>query len=176
MRQRLIALTLSAALAACSFPARAAGAQKKADYDDVVKLIERHYGVRHRGIPLVARAGIGVARRLTRFGEFGSFKLAVFEDQDFAPSRAGGDLLSRLRAALEPHWSPLVQVRAERDSQQTYVYAREAGKHFKILVVSIQPRDATVVEADISPQKLMLLMKDPDAAAGTITDEAMNEN
>ena len=174
MRPRLIALTLCAALAACFFPAAPSGAQKKADFGDVVKLIERHYGVRHRGVPLLARAGIGVARKLTRYGEYGSFKLAVFEDQDFS-ARAVGDLQSLMRAAVEPYWSPLVQVRLERDSEQTYVYAREAGKYFKILIVNIQPRDATVVQADISPQKLMLLMKDPDTAARNVTDEAMED-
>lgn len=171
MRKPLIALALLVGLSPLCAPARA---KDGADFGDVVKLIERHYGARHRGIPLIARAGIGVARKLTRYGEYGSFKLAVFEDQDFSAD-ARGQLQARLRAAMEPFWSPLVQVRAERDSEQTYVYARDAGKFFKILVVSIQPRDATVVQADISPQKLALLMKDPDSAAKTVTDEAMDE-
>lgn len=169
MRKASIALTLLLGLSLLCAPARAKGG---ADFGDVVKLIERHYGARHRGIPLLARAGIGVARKLSRFGELGSFKVAVFENQDFS---ARGELQASLRTAMEPFWSPLVQVRAERDSEQTYVYARNAGKFFKILVISIQPRDATVVQADISPQKLMLLMKDPDAAAKTVTDEAMDE-
>ncbi|HYP54572.1 MAG TPA: hypothetical protein VEQ42_13565 [Pyrinomonadaceae bacterium] len=171
MRKLLIALTVLLGLSFLSAPVHA---KDGADFGDVVKLIERHYGARHRGIPLLARAGIGVARKLTRFGEYGSFKLAVFEDQDFS-ANPRGELQTRLRASMEPFWSPLVQMRAERDSEQTYVYTRSAGKFFKILVVSIQPRDATVVQADISPQKLMLLMKDPDSAAKAVTDEAMDE-
>ncbi|HEV2762857.1 MAG TPA: hypothetical protein VGV38_07680 [Pyrinomonadaceae bacterium] len=170
MPARIFALALCAALAVASAPARAK--DKRADFGDVVKLIEKHYGVRSRGIPLVARAGIGVARKLTRFGEVGSFKVAFFEDQSFRQPAGAASLRARLSAAVEPEWSPLVHVSSNGSSEQNFVYARDTGKYFKILVVTIQERDAVVVQADISPQKLMLLLQDPDSAARNVTDEA----
>ena len=170
MHRRLFALALCAALALAASPAQAK--DRRADFGDVVKLIEQHYGVKHRGIPLVARAGIGVARRLTRYGQLGSFKVAFFEDQSFQQPSGAASLRSRLSAAIEPEWSPLVHVSSNANAEQNFVYARDTGKYFKILVVSIQQRDAVVVQADISPQKLMLLLKDPDSAAQAVTDEA----
>ena len=173
MPRRLFALTLCLGLACAT--AASARADRGADFGDVVRLIEKHYNVKHRGIPLVARAGIGVARKLTRYGEYGSFKLAVFEDQSFDEPAGGPALHARMSAAMEPAWTPLVQVRSGANAEQTYLYARHAGKFFKILAISIQQRDAVVVQADISPQKLMLLLRDPDSAAKTVTDEAMEE-
>ena len=173
MPKRLFALALFVGLVCSSGAARAAN--KGADFGDVVKLIEKYYGVRARGIPLVARAGIGVARKLTRYGQYGSFKVAYFEDQSFEPPARGATLRERMSAALEPVWSPLVLVSSGANSEQTFIYTRDAGKFYKILVVSIQQRDAMVVQADISPQKLMLLIRDPASAAKTMTDEAMEE-
>ncbi|HEV2763642.1 MAG TPA: hypothetical protein VGV38_11745 [Pyrinomonadaceae bacterium] len=172
MPNRIFALALCAALALALAATPARARDKRADFGDVVKLIEKHYGVRSRGIPLVARAGIGVARRLTRYGELGSFKVAFFEDQSFRQPSGAASLRSRLSAAVEPEWSPLVHVSSDANAEQNFVYARDTGKYFKILVVSIQQRDAVVVQADISPQKLMLLLKDPDSAARNVTDEA----
>lgn len=173
MLKRLFALTLCAGLALAGPTARAA--TKATDFGDVVKLIEKHYGVRARGIPLAARAGIGVARKLTRYGEYGSFKVAYFEDQSFDEPAGGASLHARMSAAMEPEWSALVHVSSGANSEKTFIYTRDAGKFYKILVVTIQQRDAIVVQADISPQKLMLLLRDPDTAAKTVTDEATGE-
>jgi len=75
------------ALAACVPRARANGD----DFNDVVKLIEQFYHVKHQGVPLLARAGIKTATTVARisggrrrqFAEAGSVKVAYFEDQDF---------------------------------------------------------------------------------------------
>src|SRR4026209_2523500 len=84
------------------------------DFNSVVKMIEQFYGVKHQGIPFLAKAGMGVARTAARIkggearriAEAGSVKLAVFEDQDF-----NGDLTkfrASLNEAMNATWMPLV--------------------------------------------------------------------
>ena len=169
-------LLLAAAL--CALPLLPAAA-KGAGFNEAVKLIESHYGVKHKSLPLLARAGIKatgvVARRLTRYAEYGSVKLATFEDQDFSAPRGRTDFATSMRNTLQPDWMPLVQVRAQQDAEQTYIYTKEAGKFFKVLVINIGQRDATAVEMSVDARNLLLLMRDPDSMGQTLTDEAASD-
>ena len=149
------------------------------EFGDVVKLIESHYRVKHKSIPFAARMGLKasqvVARRVLRYAEYGSVKFAYFEDQDFTAPKGGLEFQRAMRGVIEPEWQPLVQVRLPNESEQTYIYTKEAGKFFRVLVVQISRRDATVVQVEVAPAKLLELMRDPDAMGKTLTDEASSD-
>jgi len=148
------------------------------DFNSIVKMIEQFYGVKHVGIPFLAKAGMKVARTAARIkggearriAEAGSIKLAVFENQDF-----NGEFTrfrNTLNTALNQTWSPLVQTLSATDGEQVYIFVREAGDKFNVLVVTIAQRDATVVQVTLSPKNLALLMKDPEGTGKAITEEA----
>jgi hypothetical protein len=148
------------------------------DFNSVVKMIEQFYGVKHLGIPFLAKAGMKVARtaarikggQARRIAEAGSIKLAVFEGQDF-----DGELTkfrSTLNAALNQTWSPLVQTVSATNEEQVYIFLREAGDKFNVLVITIAQRDATVVQVTLSQKNLALLIKDPEGTGKAITEEA----
>ena len=148
------------------------------DFNSVVKLIEQFYGVKHEGIPFLAKAGIkvtttaarikgGTARRLA---EAGSIKLAVFEDQKFS-----GDFTrfrTSLNTAMNETWTPMVQTLSATDEEQVYIFVREAGNKFNVLLVTIEPQEGTVIQLTVSPKNLALLMKDPEGSAKSIREEA----
>jgi len=148
------------------------------DFNSVVKMIEQFYGVKHVGIPFLAKAGMKVARTAARIkggearriAEAGSIKLAVFENQDFDGEFT--KFRSMLNAALNQTWSPLVQTLSATDGEQVYIYLREAGDKFNVLVITIAQRDATVVQVTLSPKNLALLMRDPEGTGKAITEEA----
>lgn len=148
------------------------------DFNSVVKMIEQFYGVKHVGIPFLANAGMKVARTAARvkggearrIAEAGSIKLAVFENQDFDGEFT--KFRSTLNTALNQTWSPLVQTLSATDGEQTYIFLREAGEKFNVLVITIAQRDATVVQVTLSPKNLALLMRDPEGTGKAITEEA----
>jgi len=155
-----------------------AGHAKGDDFNSVVKMIEQFYNVKHQGLPFLAKAAmkaVGIGAKIKggdakRFAEAGSIKLATFEDQEF-----NGDFIkfrNSLNAALNQTWMPLVQTLSAPEGEQTYIYVREKGDKFNVLVVTIEPRDATVVQATVSAKNLALLMKDPEQGAKAITQEA----
>jgi len=148
------------------------------DFNAVVKMIEEFYNVKHQGIPFLAKAtmkaaGIGAKIKggdAKRFAEAGSIKVATFENQEFK-----GDLIKfrqTLNESLTQTWMPLVQTMAVPDQEQSYIFVRDNGDKFRVLVVVIEPQDATVVQATVSPKNLALLMKDPEEGARAITREA----
>lgn len=148
------------------------------DFNSVVKMIEKFYRVKHVGIPFLAKAGMKVATTAARIkggaakriAEAGSVKLAVFEDQafngDFTKFRAS------LNEALNVTWMPLVQTLSTSGEEQVYIFLREAGEKFHVLVITIEQRDATVVQVTLSPKNLALLLKDPEGTGKAITEEA----
>lgn len=159
------------------------------DFGAVVKLIEQFYHVKHQGIPLLARAGIKTATTVARISggprqqlaEVGSVKVAYFEDQDFKsplqPTAGFMTFRNSIGVALAESWSPLIQVAAPQDNEQTYIYLRDAGEKFNVMVVTIEPREACVVQVTLSPQSLAKLMQDPDEMGKTITTDATtNDN
>lgn len=148
------------------------------DFKSVVKLVEKFYGVKHQGIPFLAKAGMKVATTAARIkggtarriAEAGSIKVAVFENQDF-----DGEFTrfrSTLNAALNQTWTPLIQTLSATDEEQTYIFVREAGDKFNVLVITIAEREGTVVQVTLSPKNLALLMKDPEGTGKSITQEA----
>jgi hypothetical protein len=178
MKNSIIATLLCSALVCIGL---ASTARARTDgFDAVVKVIEQHYHVKHKGIPFLARAGMKTAKAAARLAggqkrrlaEAGSVRVAYFEDQDFVSTEGADNFRRSLKAALLPEWLPFVQVLAPNEEEQTYVFLREAGSKFNLLVVNINRHEGSVVQVDVSPQTLALLLQNPNDIGKAITDEA----
>jgi len=150
------------------------------DFGSVVKMIEQFYHVKHQGIPFLAKAGMKAATTVARIkggtarriAEAGSIKLAIFEDQNFDSTGRFTMFRNQMNAALSETWMPLVQTLSAKDEEQTYIFLRSSGDKFNVLVITIERRDATVVQVTLSPKNLALLMQDPNGMGRAITEEA----
>lgn len=148
------------------------------DFNSVVKLIEKFYGVKHQGIPFLAKAGMKVATTAARIkggtakrlAEAGSVKVAFFEDQAFDGQFT--QFRASLNSAMNQTWTPLIQTLSAADEEQVYIFVREAGDKFNVLVITIERREATVVQVTLSPKNFALLLKDPEGTGKSITEEA----
>lgn len=174
MKTLLTKIFIAVALVVFSTPVQA----NDGDFNSVVKMIEQFYKVKHQGIPFLAKAGMKVATTAARIkggeakriAEAGSIKLAVFEDQNFE-----GDFVkfrASLNGALNLTWIPVIQTLSAASEEQTYIFLRSAGEKFNVLVITIEPREATVVQVTLSPKNLALLLKDPEGTGKAITEEA----
>jgi hypothetical protein len=152
------------------------------DFNAAVKTVEQFYGVKHKNIPFLARAGIKTATTVARIAggtkrriaEAGSARVAYFEDQDFNSKTGFASFKATMNAVLGS-WSPLLQV-ASADYEQTHVYLRENGEKFNVMVVTFDRHEGCVVEITVSPSTLASLLKDPDGMGRAITDEATSDD
>jgi hypothetical protein len=150
------------------------------DFGAVVKVVEEFYGVKHKGIPFLAKAGIKTATAVARLSggsrknlaEAGSVKVAFFEDQEFSPKGGVANFRANLKATLLGRWLPFIQVLSLNDAAQTYVFLRDAGPKYTVLVVTIEKNDAAVVQVNLAPQTLAELMQNPNEMGKAITDDA----
>ncbi|HEX7317682.1 MAG TPA: hypothetical protein VF297_27515 [Pyrinomonadaceae bacterium] len=127
------------------------------DFDAVVKNVRAACGGKRVRIPFLGLASF--ATKLVRPAGVKSFKLAVFEDVT-----RGGDvsgLSEAIGRSLGPEWRPLVRVRAGRGAEQTHVYIREAGNHLKLMIVTLDGDQATVIRAKVNPEALAKFARDP---------------
>ncbi len=149
-------------------------------FNDVVKAIEQFYHVKHQSIPLLARAGMKAMRTAAKIkggewkqiAEAGSFRVVLFEDQNFDSRGQIASFKASVQKTLGADWSTVVQTLSPKNEQQTHIFIREAGQKFHVLVIEIQRRDATVVQATVKPEVLAELLKDPAEMGKSITDEA----
>lgn len=154
------------------------------DFSAVVKLIEHFYHVKHQTIPLLARASMKAATTAARIkgGDYkrladaGSVKAAFFEDQLFNSRGGIAGFKASLTTTVGETWSPLIQTLAPKEEEQTYIFVKNAGEKFNVLVVTIGPHDAVVVQVDLTPHTLAMLLRDPEEMGKAITDDATRDD
>lgn len=127
------------------------------DFDTVVKNVRAACGGKKVRIPFLGLAGF--ATKLVRPAGVKSFKLAVFEDLTRAGDASG--LGAAIGQSLGPEWRPLVRVRSGRGAEQTHVYVREAGDNLKVMIVTLDGQQATVIRAKVNPEALARFARDP---------------
>jgi hypothetical protein len=127
------------------------------DFDAVVKNVRAACGGKKVRIPFLGLAGF--ATKIVRPAGVKSFKLAVFEDLTRAGDVSG--LGAAIGRSLGPGWRPLVRVRAGRGAAQTHVYVREDGNNLKLMIVTLDGEQATVIRAKVNPEALARFARDP---------------
>jgi hypothetical protein len=127
------------------------------DFDAVVRNVRAACGGKRVRIPFLGLASF--ASKFVRPAGVKSFKLAVFEDLSMAGDVRG--LGAAIGQSLGPEWRPLLRVRAGRGAEQTHVYVRDAGDDLKLMIVTLDGDQATVIRARVSPEALARFARDP---------------
>jgi len=149
-------------------------------FNDVVKAIESFYHVKHQSLPFLARTGMKAVRTAAkirggdwkRLAEAGSARVVYFEDQNFDSRGQIAAFKAAVNNTLGQDWSTVVQTLSPKEEEQNYIFIREDGTKFKVLVITIERHDATVVQATLRPEVMKELLKNPDEMGKQITDEA----
>jgi hypothetical protein len=127
------------------------------DFDAVVKNVRAVCGGKKVRIPFLGLAGF--ATKIVRPAGVKSFKLAVFEDLTRTGDVSG--LGAAIGHSLGPGWRPLIRIRSGRGAEQTHVYVREAGDNLKLMIVTLDGDQATVIRAKVNPEALARFARDP---------------
>jgi VWFA-related protein len=132
-------------------------AQKKG-FDGIVEHLEQNYHGKRTKIPMLGFANFVV--KIIRPAGVKSFKLAVFEGQDF--TGGGNSLGPAMHTLMKKEWQPFVRVSGGRyDPSSTYIYAKASGKDLELMTVVMEPRQAVVVEVKLNPDGVARFLNDP---------------
>jgi hypothetical protein len=130
------------------------------EFRGVVRSIESAYGVHHMHIPL-----LGVALFFARPAGVGGLKLAIFEG--FKTPTDIVDVSRVIESSLGSDWHSFVRVRSKGDTngETTFIYASPAGGRMRMMIVCLEPSEATVVELNLNDRAIKRWMKEPDEEA-----------
>ena len=136
------------------FCATTAASAADRDFRNVVHAIEHTYGVHHMRIPF-----LGVAMFFARPEGVSGMHLAVFEG--FETPQDSADVRRTVDNSLGDGWYPFVRVRSRDDGETTLIYANPSGGKMRMMIVNLEPSEATIVELNLSERAITAWLKEP---------------
>ena len=124
------------------------------DFRNVVHAIEHTYGVHHMRIPF-----LGVAMFFARPEGVSGMHLAVFEG--FESPQDSAEVRRTVENSLGDGWFPFVRVRSRDNGETTLIYANPSGGKMRMMIVNLEPSEATVVELNLSERAIKAWLKEP---------------
>jgi hypothetical protein len=147
-------------------------------FSSVVKHIKSNYHAKQQGFfgaMMLARFAV----KFIKPAGVKNFKMALLRDLDYseAPGPQGGQFHSFILTRIDSTWTPLVQYSSPREKQWTYVFVAREKEDVKLLVVTLQQKDAVVLQTKFSPERLMEFMNNPQIMGITLnSDNKAKEN
>jgi hypothetical protein len=121
------------------------------DFGQIVRGIEARYHVHRNYRFLMGLAGMTV--RISHVAGTRNLKAALFEDQHFDAS--GAELDELVQAVGARGWQPLLRSFDRRSGEHTFIYARNAGRDLRVLLVTVEPNEGVVMELTLDQAKLL---------------------
>lgn len=132
---------------------------KERDFGRLAKEIESHFHAKRTRIPL-----FGVMKpaiRVVRPSGAKSLEIAIFEDQNFSETD-DKEFAEIAGKTLGPEWHPLVQVVSRRDGEQTFIYVRAGAGEYRLIIATLEPNEAVVMEMKMNCEELLKLIDSPE--------------
>ena len=144
------------------------------DFGKIVHSIESNYHV-HRNHRWVMGFGGFLVKCTGGFAGVKGFKGAIFENQHLSDSSPDSslDLDEVVQSADEHGWQPVVKSYSRRRNEHNYIYARQEGKDLKVLIVSVEPSEAVVIQVKVNPGKLAKLIEESEGGRRQASNERM---
>jgi hypothetical protein len=151
-----MAALVLASLILASVPSRA----RADDFGKIVHSIESNCHVHRNHRWVMGFAGV-VVKVAGGFAGVKGFKGALFENQHLF-SKPDANLDEVVQSAGEHGWQPIVKSYSRRHNEHNYIYAREEGKDLKLLIVTVEPSEAVVIQVKINPDKLAKFIEESE--------------
>jgi uncharacterized membrane protein YcgQ (UPF0703/DUF1980 family) len=167
LNKRKISAALAFLLLFLSFTALTVNA-KVNEYDAVCDHLENKFQAKKVKIPFMwlARMAVGVVRP----AGVKSFKITTYTDLQFSRETLDNDMRVVMRDSFSEDWSPILRVRS-KTGEQVYMNMRESGDNIKILIVTINEKQATVIRAKFNPEKLADFINNPEIFGISLDDK-----
>ena len=145
-----------AAFLACTLACSAADRE----FRDIVRAISDEFHTQPLHIPFFGL--VNFVTFVARPAGTRHIDLAVFENLNTA-DRCGRDIAQAIRNSVRGDWQPFVQVHSHRKGAEevVFIWMRPEGRDCNILVTTVEPKEATVVQLKLNPDALQKWLVQP---------------
>jgi hypothetical protein len=130
------------------------------DFDRAVNAIGKYYGVKPSHIPLIGMANFFL--KVARPAGTSGLQIANFDNLPDRGSDNPAELDHLISDIGHGDLHPLVVTHSRRDGESSYILAGELGKSSRLLIVTFEPREATVVEVNVNMDALLKMIAKPE--------------
>ncbi|HEX4945971.1 MAG TPA: VWA domain-containing protein [Blastocatellia bacterium] len=121
-------------------------------YKMMINHLKKRYNAKQMRLPLVIGL-VSFGARIYTKGAVKGLKVAIFKEQNFSePIQDPG--FETVFKSFDASWTPMIRFYSRKQMQRTYLYAKEAGKDFQIMITAIQPDNAVVLTVKVNPVQL----------------------
>jgi hypothetical protein len=134
------------------------------EFNDLVRAISDQFHTSPLHIPFLGL--VNLATFVAHPAGVKHVDIAVFENLDVNED-AARDVAKAISKAGDHGWRPFVQVRSWKHGhdETVMVYMGDTGADCKLLVLTVEPGEATVVEVKLNPEALQVWLNHPEDAA-----------
>jgi hypothetical protein len=133
------------------------------EFNSVVSTVETQYGVHKMHIPLLGFASFCL--KVAGTPGASGLKVAVFQHMPRPRGSSDQEFEQRVTSSLGPEWQRFVRVRSHAENEFTIIYTNAAEKDLRMMIVALQPDDATVVQVKLKSSDLKRWIDDPEGMA-----------
>jgi len=143
------------------------------EFTEVVRVISDEFHTRPTSIPFFGL--VNVVTAVVHPAGAKHIDLAIFEHLG-SHDRDGRALSESILNAVGRSWKPFVQVRSRKNGHEenVFVYMRQEGRDWKLLVTAVERDEATVVQLKLNADALARWVASPEHCArhwnGEITE------
>lgn len=127
-------------------------AAKPDPYKQMINHLKKRYNAKQMRLPFVIGLASFGARLYTK-GAVKGLKVAIFKEQNFTETIKDPGFESVLRG-FDASWTPMIRFYSRKQLQRTYLYAKEVGKDFQVMITALQPDNAVVLTVKLNPSAL----------------------
>ena len=162
MSRRVLALCVVLALAIPCF------AGNDHDFNLLVKRIETQYGVRPMHIPMLGFATFCL--RVAGTPGAAGLKIAVFHDGLNSNTLSADSFEQSVETTIGTKWHPFVRARSRENGSVTMIYTNPDPKEMRVLIVTLNENDATIVQTNLKTSQIWNWIKKPQDAVDHDSD------
>jgi hypothetical protein len=165
MRRSLVALCTVLMLSAPCFAKRD---NQFRQFRSLVKAIEKQNGTHHMRIPFLGLATF--CMRVGRVPGAAGLKIAVFENLPNSDVASSDSFQRSVQKIVGSAWHPLVRARSRDDGSVTMIYTNPDEQQLRLLIVSVDGTEATVVQAKLKKSQIWKWVSKPEDAVNQDSD------
>ncbi len=148
-------------------------AAKPDPYKTMINHLKKRYNAKQMRLPFVIGLASFGARLYTK-GEVKGLKVAIFKEQNFSEPITDPGFESVFKS-FDASWMPMIRFYSRKQMQRTYLYAKEVGKDFQVMITALQPDNAVVVTVKLNPEQLNKFIENHNNGQSILSDFGLDD-
>ncbi len=148
-------------------------AAKPDPYKTMVNHLKKRYLAKQMRLPPIMGL-VSFGARLYTKGAVKGLKVAIFTEQNFTEMIQDAGFESVFKS-FDASWSPMIRFYSRKQMQRTYLYAKEAGKDFQVMITTMQPDSAVVLTVKVNPAQLAKFIEKHNSGESILGDFGLDD-